>query len=303
MQKAMRGPDHPNPIERLRTETEDAFNWLAAGLDCQLSVTFVPNPGNIGDAIINLACWKFLDATFKKVEICSSAERPGAEYVFVGGGGNFVEPLYKNIASLVGRLEPHQRIFIFPSTIYGYSEILGRIGPRARIVCRDAISFRFVQDHMAADDVRLGHDAAFAVGPQLVNEYADRIARRSSLEARLYRTDRERALSDAGGLDIMGQLYSDWLDMTVAESAMRLAVKYILGFGRIHTDRLHCAILSAILGRETILYPNSYFKNGAVFDHSLSRIPNVRFDRERAVQSDPALDPVAFHKNSERPAQ
>jgi exopolysaccharide biosynthesis predicted pyruvyltransferase EpsI len=93
------------------------------------------------------------------------------------------------------------------------------------------------------------------------------------------------------------------LDLTLAERTMRLAVKYILGFRRIHTDRLHCAILSGILGRETVLYPNSYYKNGAVFAHSLSRISNVRFDGECAVQADANCDPVAFLISSERLAQ
>jgi exopolysaccharide biosynthesis predicted pyruvyltransferase EpsI len=37
----------------------------------------------------------------------------------------------------------------------------------------------------------------------------------------------------------------------------------------IHTDRLHIAIASCLLGREVHLYPNSYFKNRAIFRSSL----------------------------------
>ena len=45
----------------------------------------------------------------------------------------------------------------------------------------------------------------------------------------------------------------------------------------VYTDRLHVAILAAILGKKTSLYPNSYHKNRGVFEYSLSNYPNVVF--------------------------
>ena len=281
------------PIEQLRIETESGFNWLIEGLDCHRRIAFVSNPGNIGDAMINWACWQYLISKFRQVEICTTKCLPTAEYVFVGGGGNFVEPLYYDTASLVQRLEPHQRIFIFPSTVYGHSEILKSIGTRARIICRDAISFQFVSNHLPAENVYLGHDAAFAIASRLRSEFAER-SKKYSASVKLFRSDRERALSEEGELDIMGQYNSDWVDMTLAASVTRVAARYILSFGQIHTDRLHCAILSAVLERETVLYPNSYFKNAAVFEHSLSRIPNVRFQAMQVVKSDVEKDPVLY---------
>jgi exopolysaccharide biosynthesis predicted pyruvyltransferase EpsI len=271
-----------------------AFSWLIEGLDCRKEIAFVPNPGNIGDAVINLACWRYLKSKFSHVEICTPKKLPTGEYVFVGGGGNFVEPLYRDTSSLVQRLESHQRIFIFPSTVYGHSQILKSIANRTRIICRENVSLQFVLNHMAAENVYLGHDAGFALAAWLRTKYADKITRGSKLNAKLFRSDRERALSEEGGLDIMGQHYSDWEDMALAESVTHLAAKYILGFGKIHTDRLHCAILAAVLGRETILYPNSYFKNAAVFEHSLSRISNVKFNANCAVNSSWENDPILF---------
>lgn len=46
---------------------------------------------------------------------------------------------------------------------------------------------------------------------------------------------------------------------------------------KVYTDRLHVAILSAILGKETYLYPNSYHKNKGVYELSLHGFPNVKF--------------------------
>jgi exopolysaccharide biosynthesis predicted pyruvyltransferase EpsI len=45
----------------------------------------------------------------------------------------------------------------------------------------------------------------------------------------------------------------------------------------IHTNRLHFAICGLILERRVKLYPNSYFKNQAVFEASLSAFENIEF--------------------------
>jgi hypothetical protein len=44
-------------LATINAETIRAFDWLADGIDRRVLVTFVPNPGNIGDAAINLACF------------------------------------------------------------------------------------------------------------------------------------------------------------------------------------------------------------------------------------------------------
>jgi exopolysaccharide biosynthesis predicted pyruvyltransferase EpsI len=51
----------------------------------------------------------------------------------------------------------------------------------------------------------------------------------------------------------------------------------ICGAHKVFTDRLHVGIFSAILGKETYLYPNSYFKNKGVYEYSLRKFPNVKF--------------------------
>ena len=48
-------------------------------------------------------------------------------------------------------------------------------------------------------------------------------------------------------------------------------------FASVRTDRLHVAIAAAMLGKTVELYDNSYYKNRAVFDFSLSSLLNVRF--------------------------
>jgi exopolysaccharide biosynthesis predicted pyruvyltransferase EpsI len=258
-------------------ENTVAFDWLAGGIDRCEPVTFVPNPGNIGDAAINLGCFGYLADRFDTVEICAMAGAPRTECVFVGGGGNAVEPLYVNVRDFLDRVAPDQRILMFPATIQGYSASLRRIAPSARILCRERISLAYVAAQLGPDSVSLAHDAAFGLGPRLRHDFASRIDKIPYAKCRSFRADRESIHPEPGGIDIMLQYQGAWTDMGLAYENVRAAARYLLGFGEVETDRLHCAILAAMLGRRTVLRANSYYKNAAVFDYSLSRLPNTAF--------------------------
>jgi glycosyltransferase involved in cell wall biosynthesis len=52
---------------------------------------------------------------------------------------------------------------------------------------------------------------------------------------------------------------------------------FVAKFSVIHTDRTHAAITGAIMGREVWFYRNAYFKNEAIYEHSLAHLPNVHF--------------------------
>jgi len=64
-------------------------------------------------------------------------------------------------------------------------------------------------------------------------------------------------------------------------SDFRVFVNLIEGSRMVFTDRLHVAILAVILGKDTILYPNSYYKNKGVYEFSLSKYPNLKFVEDR----------------------
>lgn len=53
---------------------------------------------------------------------------------------------------------------------------------------------------------------------------------------------------------------------------------HVARFSVIHTDRTHGAIAGALMGREVHLYPNAYFKNRAIYEHSLHHFPHVSFE-------------------------
>jgi exopolysaccharide biosynthesis predicted pyruvyltransferase EpsI len=270
----------PLSVESIWQETRAGFDWLAEGLDATTPVALIPNPGNIGDALINLSCHRYLRSRFRTVSIASPGKSPHAEHVFVAGGGNLVQPLYSALADRLAALSGDHKLYLFPSTIVGNETLLRGLRGRVRILCRERVTFAHVCAHLSATEVRLGHDAAFALSDRLKAAFAGAIDEHPVAAARLFRLDKERRLSEGGDRDLMGEASGDWTDIATAERAVLSAAAEILQYGRIHTDRLHCAIMAAILNRYVILRPNSYFKNQAVFDYSLSGFANVRFEAE-----------------------
>jgi exopolysaccharide biosynthesis predicted pyruvyltransferase EpsI len=261
-------------------EAEQGFAWLCGDIDPKEPVTFVPNPGNVGDALINLSCYRYLAGRFARISICSTEDAPRTDCVFIAGGGNLVEGLYSTISDFVARRCNGRRLFFFPSSVKGFGAWLDDVASRARMVCREPVSFAHVAKHLPAENLRLGHDAAFAFAGHLRAAFVSRTSRYPSTQARLFRADAERVRELPSDGDLMARTGGSWVDLAAAEQAVIGASTTLLQFSRIYTDRLHCAILAAMLDRYVILLPNTYYKNRAVFEHSLSRFANVRFENE-----------------------
>ena len=52
----------------------------------------------------------------------------------------------------------------------------------------------------------------------------------------------------------------------------------------VETNRLHIAVLSAVLGRNLVMRDNSYGKNRGVYDHSMKDVfPDIAFQAEEAA--------------------
>lgn len=287
-------------VRRLASETQDGFAWLAEGLSRDTPVSFVPNYGNLGDAAINLACWRFLDSRFDTVELCGIDRRPAHRDVFLGGGGNLVEPLYEHSANFLLRLPLEHRPRLFPSTLFGHRAVFERWGPRLRVLCRDLVSMTFARSQVAHGQLRLSHDAAFALESWLQQNLSLAPAAARKESGRFFRRDKEAlTLAPGGSEDPMVAIEGPWLDMAEAESEVLLLAHRIARCRQVATDRLHGAILATLLGCEVTLHANAYFKNEAVYDHSLAQA-GVAF-APGAVAGNPAIDPLRHLLDSAQP--
>ena len=65
------------------------------------------------------------------------------------------------------------------------------------------------------------------------------------------------------------------LDIGVQAPNFQSYVETIEKAGTVFTDRLHVAILSTILGKNTFLYPNRYHKSKGVYQQTLHKFPNT----------------------------
>lgn len=251
----------------------------------------MPNFGNLGDAAINLACWRFLESRFENVELCALDQEPAHRDVFLGGGGNLVEPFYRQTADYLLRLPLEHRPRLFPATLFGHRDVFERWGPRLRVLCRDLVSLSYARGQVAHGQLRLSHDAAFALDGWLEQNLslAPRAARKES--GRFFRRDKEAvALPPSGSEDPMAAMEGAWLDMAETEAEVLLLAHRIARCRQVATDRLHGAILAVLLDCEVTLHANAYYKNEAVHDHSLAAAGVVFVPG--AVPGNPALDPL-----------
>ncbi len=268
---------------------------------------FLPDPGNAGDSFIAHATYQLFDRLALDYEVGSTRETYPDRVVIWGGGGNLV-PLYVDLNDfLLDNADVCARLIVLPHTIQGRESTLARLGANCEIFCRERMSFDHVRRHAPKATVILSHDLAFsadldktvaqaALFPLPLLSDVD-LARRNvkrSLRALSYKTrargssrvlncfrgDREKTntaipypnidASQVYAIDTMSERDS-------LETTYRL-MRFVDGFRTVNTNRLHIAILAAMLGQRVNFYPNSYGKNLAVYEHSMAgRFENVRW--------------------------
>ena len=223
-------------------------------------VYYLPNSGNLGDALIRFGTRKFLrDVGIDCTELSpGSSVGPLAQLrggtVIYGGGGAWCG-LWGGAERKVARFNRRFHVVVLPST-YEKRYALGN----TTFFRRDEFESR---GHMP--DAVFCHDLAFYIGPLS--------APASSGTGHFFRTDGESSGKHALPPDNVdpsraGRQTSDVFPF-IAEVAKHAVV---------HTDRLHVAIAACLLGRELHLYAGSYFKNRAVFLSSMQgRFNNVHF--------------------------
>lgn len=229
------------------------------------NVDFFRFPGNYGDSLIWHGTKKLL-ASLNIGERCIDIDSPKHNNVlFIDGGGNFVD-YYSDISDfLIKKPNLYKEIVILPHTIFGEKQvqILNNISSSLTVFCRERISAEFLRDRITRGSVYLWHDCAF------YNEFPQVPEGIYTLNA--FRSDKEsktRTLPESN-TDISFDGY--------ATKPLDGFIDILKGCKRINTDRLHVAIGAALLGKQVRLFPNSYYKNRAVFDYSLKKFSNVSF--------------------------
>lgn len=226
-------------------------------------VSYLPNEGNAGDALIAAATFDIL----RKMRITI---REGAMTLLVAGGGNMV-PQYHCLARRLAQMpRDGRRVIILPATVVGCWSLLREFKDLA-LLAREEMTLATAR----MERVRVWgcHDAAFSYDYSRFTDPGEGVLR-------AFRTDKETA---------GGELPEENLDVSVvtsegrywtprnAPAAAEQFVRTISRYAEVETDRCHVAIAAAGLGKKVALRPGSYFKNRAIYDSSLREKPNVHF--------------------------
>jgi exopolysaccharide biosynthesis predicted pyruvyltransferase EpsI len=248
--------DLPEPMRQRFALLMQQLRELTAGK----KVYYQPNRGNWGDGLIMAGTRRFLadagiqytERFYRRLRSPRSLRKPLwlhaarlQDSVLIYGGGGAMCSLW-DVTGYVNYVSRHFRhTVILPSTFERQPEIAS-----VTLYCRDC------------------HASQALTGGQFVDDMAFYLGRRhmapGSGTGYFFRTDKDAA----GKMEIP----AGNLDLSLARNYKYPVEDFfatLAGFSEIHTDRLHVAIASCLLGKRLYLYPGSYFKNEAVFRSSM----------------------------------
>jgi exopolysaccharide biosynthesis predicted pyruvyltransferase EpsI len=255
-------------------------------------VVYCANPGNAGDALIAHATFQLFEKLNIKLQIIKHEEIVHDKIIFYAGGGNLVEGKYENAYYFINNnFRQNREIILLPHTVHGYDELL-LSAKNLTIFCREKTSYQNLSAiGFPSERLFLAHDMAFQLAKKEFQDYL----MNGKGTAYCYRTDKESARTfdmPNDNLDISlswnGEL---WHRPDFAKNVTHSLASYLSAFENIKTDRLHVAILAAIMGKKVVMYPNNYYKIKAVFEYSIKEAFDNVVLIEIPVQNEtPALE-------------
>lgn len=235
------------------------------------------NRGNRGDGVIHLGGRRLLESLeleWEEIHETKAPPRIAAEVLLVFGCGAFCRGTHSMIEPVTRYASQVEQVIILPAS---FDLSCGRVRAFAEtwdekftVFCRERRSFEaLTRARVGAGRLLLSHDLAFCADVKAWSE------RPHGGVAGIFRRDRE-AVFDRRPHELPGKDISQGPD-----SEPQALLDYVARFAVVHTDRTHAAITAAMMGREVWFYRNAYFKNEAIYEHSLAHLPQVHFVGEQ----------------------
>jgi exopolysaccharide biosynthesis predicted pyruvyltransferase EpsI len=204
----------------------------------------------------------------------------GEAQVILLRGGSYLNDIWKGYAvlNLVSKFSLHRPVIIASHSFYfnqmQLPKIFAQIEGEMHVFCREKESYRLLRSLRRPRNlhVHLSPDTALYLTRNDLHEHvtrgsyvliAPRLDRESIVNWRIRHVQNACTRTIVKDINLLPSFRS-FIDIT-AKAA------------RVYTDRLHVAILAAILKKETYLLPNSYHKNKSAYEFCLKRFPNVHF--------------------------
>jgi len=246
-------------------------------IDAKEEVVWVPNAGNGGDALIALGTADFFEKIGLKYIIGDEQITYENRVLLFAGGGNIVG-LYKGGETFVTNNIPYNTVIILPHTIKDVDTMIQMFKESDIIITRDMESYKYVKRIIPyKENVYVTNDMAFYIN---LSKMPKRVKGTGSLN--FFRTDVEKKAGDKdpeNNKDLSKLINYDHTqrDMTKVFKTAYEFLGEINKYEVINTSRLHGSIGAFLMGKKVNLYDNSYGKNKAVYQYSLSKYSDIKF--------------------------
>ncbi|MFN6944236.1 MAG: glycosyltransferase [Cytophagaceae bacterium] len=246
-------------------------------------VDYLPNNGNVGDILIFASTLQVFQRHKISFQTIEGNEDERGDVLFLGGGGNLIDDYCWLLPRLQKLNRNYDKVVILPHTIFGKKvlEVFEQLGENVYIFCREKKSYDFLFSSLKhKENIFLSNDMAFHF------DYFPYKSKKTHGILNAFRKDGEKGVQDipvlnidlSDELQLKGKPYSTefwrldyWMDYL--DDFLGLISQHNV----IRTNRLHVAIAGALMDKKVEFYPNSYFKNEAVYSFSLANHKNVSF--------------------------
>jgi len=259
-------------------DTESNFTTLKTHIETlrNTEIIFIPNPGNAGDILIAHGALKFFNDLGIKFSFGRFNQVFFNKHLIYGGGGNLVGT-YVDCKSFLQNNHTQNIITLLPATITQEDFLISQLGEKITIFCRDLISYAYVKKFFKYhNNLHTSPDMALYLEKQNYTKT------RQGLGI-LFRTDSERNLKTESfspeNCDITIELikYLTRINPEQIKNISESLLQFVSKFELVKTDKLHVAIACHLTETPCELYPNSYYKNEAVYNFSLKNSPYIKF--------------------------
>jgi len=271
-----------NLIRHESSELKSLIQELAS--TGELIDVFIPG-GNRGDGLIYQGAFKLFRQFGLKYNLLpyrynnvleEFVDQPrDANTLLIMGSGGFSHGFNLMVEIVPELVKKYALVYILPTTFdITYTPVkkfLEELPEHVSVFCREQKSHSDLIEIIPPQRLFLDHDTAFEF------DYSKWMKGGHGV-LNAFRDDKE---SSAIQLPIGNQDVS-----TGPDSQWKELLDIISQYSVIHTNRAHVSIAAALMGKETHIYPSSYFKQKEIFRYSLSNRKNVKFHSEIDGQSD-----------------
>ena len=243
-------------------------------------IIYIPNPGNAGDSLIVLGTFTLFNKLNLNYEIGNINKLYNNEILFYAGGGNLVG-IYNNCRNFILKNQEKNTIVVLPHTINNEDRLIQNLNDKVILLCRELYSYEYVKNHIKnKNNVYLSKDMAFYIE----TEYLNKFKKNSHGCCNCFRLDSERtSIKIPNNNNDISQtlrqgISNNTSNLNVIHETCKKVFNYLANYEEINTNRLHVAVAGLLLNKKVNLYPNSYWKNKAIYEYSIkNKYSNIKF--------------------------